>query len=126
MRRLATLFRLSQGIAGQVLVCSAAALLRRVIPRVELGKLADILLPEQEIRRDDLLDLLVRAGYARSEVVEDPGTFAVRGGVIDLFIPLYRYPTRIELFGDLVESIRFFDPATGELRSEDSSRFRVE
>src|SRR5262249_35228442 len=42
MRRLATLFRLSQGFAGQVLVASAPALLRRVIPRAELGKLSDI------------------------------------------------------------------------------------
>ncbi len=112
MRRLATLFRLSQGFAGQVLVCSAAAMCRRVIPRAELGKLADIFLPEQEIRREELLDLLGRAGYGRAEVVEDPGTYAVRGGVIDLFVPLYRYPARIELFGDLVESIRFFDPTT--------------
>ena len=45
-------------------------------------------------------------------VVEDPGTFAVRGGVIDVFVPLYRFPLRVELFGDLVESIRFFDPET--------------
>jgi transcription-repair coupling factor (superfamily II helicase) len=112
MRRLATLFRLSQGFAGQVLVASAPALLRRVIPRVELGKLTDILLPEAEIRRDALLETLARAGYGRTPVVEDPGTFAVRGGVIDLFVPLYRYPARVELFGDIIESIRFFDPVS--------------
>src|SRR5439155_26526998 len=90
MRRLATLFRLSQGFAGQVLVASAPALLRRVIPRAEMGKLADILVPESEIRRDALLATLARAGYGRTPVVEDPGTYAVRGGVIDLFVPLYR------------------------------------
>ncbi len=54
----------------------------------------------------------MRGGYARLPVVEDPGTFAVRGGVIDVFVPLYRFPVRIELFGDQVESIRFFDPET--------------
>ena len=53
-----------------------------------------------------------RGGYARTPVVEDPGTFAVRGGVLDVFVPLYRFPLRIELFGDVVESIRFFDPET--------------
>ena len=48
--------------------------------------------------------LLARGGYLRTPVVEDPGTFAVRGGVLDVFPPLYRFPVRIELFGDLVES----------------------
>jgi transcription-repair coupling factor (superfamily II helicase) len=112
MRRLSTLFRLSQGFAGQVLVMSAPALLRRVIPRDELGKLSDIVVAESDLARDKLVATLTRAGYARTPVVEDPGTFAVRGGVLDVFVPLYRFPARIELFGDIVESIRFFDPAT--------------
>ncbi len=112
MRRLATLFRLSQGFAGEVIVASAAALLRRVIPRAELAKLCDLVLPEQELDRDQLIGLLQRAGYGRTPVVEDPGTFAVRGGVVDVFPALYRLPVRIDLFGDLVESIRFYDPRT--------------
>jgi len=112
MRRLATLFRLSQGFAGQVLVASAPALLRRVVPRAELGKLSDIVVAESDVARDRLIETLARAGYGRSQVVEDPGTFAVRGGVLDVFVPLYRFPARIELFGDIVESIRFFDPVT--------------
>jgi transcription-repair coupling factor (superfamily II helicase) len=112
MRRLATLFRLSQGFAGQVLVASAPALLRRVIPRAELGKLSDIVVAESDVARDKLIETLARAGYGRTAVVEDPGTFAVRGGVLDVFVPLYRFPARIELFGDIVESIRFFDPVT--------------
>jgi transcription-repair coupling factor (superfamily II helicase) len=112
MRRLSTLFRLSQGFAGEVLVASASALLRRVIPRAELSRLCDLILPEQELDREHVAGLLSRAGYGRTPIVEDPGTFAVRGGVIDLFPPLYRYPVRIELLGDLVESIRFFDPDT--------------
>ncbi len=112
MRRLATLFRLSQGFAGDVLVASAPALLRRVIPRAELGTLCDVVVPDSDLNRDKLIDSLTRAGYGRSQVVEDPGTFAVRGGVIDVFSPLYRFPARVELFGDIVESIRFFDPIT--------------
>jgi transcription-repair coupling factor (superfamily II helicase) len=112
MRRLATLFRLAQGLGGDVLVASAPALLRRVIPRVELDKLSDIVLPQQELPRERFLGILERAGYGRAPVVEDPGTFAVRGGVIDLFSPLYKFPARVELFGDLVESIRSFDPQT--------------
>jgi len=112
MRRQATLFRLSQGFGGDVLVASAAALARRVIPRAEFAALVDVLAAEEEIDRDATAALLARTGYGRTPVVEDPGTFAVRGGVIDVFPPLYRFPVRLELLGDLVETIRFFDPVT--------------
>ena len=112
LRRMATLFRLSQGLAGEVLVTSAAGFARRVVPRASFAELVDVLQVEQEIDRDRTLSLLSRGGYTRAPVVEDPGTFAVRGAVIDLFVPLYRFPLRLELFGDLVESIRFFDPTT--------------
>ena len=50
-----------------------------------------------------------RRGTRASAVVEDPGTFAVRGAVIDLYPPVYRHPVRLELFGDEVESIRLYD-----------------
>jgi transcription-repair coupling factor (superfamily II helicase) len=109
---MATLFRLSQGVCGEVLVASPAALARRVVPRAAFAKLVDVLQAEEEIDRERTLALLARGGYGRAPVVEDPGTFAVRGGVIDVFVPLYRFPVRLELFGDLLESIRFFDPET--------------
>src|SRR5215831_2948184 len=112
MRRLAVLFRLAHGLTSPVLVLSAQAWARRVIPREGLMSLCDLLQSGQELQRDRTLAKLAAAGYMRVPVVEDPGTFAVRGGVVDLFSPLYRYPVRLELLGDLVESIRFFDPAT--------------
>ncbi|HEY3358357.1 MAG TPA: transcription-repair coupling factor [Polyangia bacterium] len=112
MQRLAVLFRLSQGFAGDALVMSAAAWARRVVPRAGFADLCDVIQAEEELDRDATAALLDRSGYGRVPVVEDPGTFAVRGGVLDVFPPLYRYPARIELFGDLVESIRFFDPQT--------------
>src|SRR5204862_2098018 len=74
--------------------------------------LVDVLQAEQLIDRDRSLRILARGGYSRAPVVEDPGTFAVRGGVIDIFVPLYRFPVRVELLGDVVESLRFFDPET--------------
>jgi transcription-repair coupling factor (superfamily II helicase) len=112
VQRMSTLFRLSQGMAAEVLVASAPALARRVVPRAAYGDLVDVVQKGEEVDRDALIGKLVRGGYARMPVVEDPGTFAVRGGVIDAFVPLYRFPLRVELFGDLVESIRFFDPET--------------
>ncbi|MBT8492875.1 MAG: hypothetical protein KJO07_07420, partial [Deltaproteobacteria bacterium] len=109
--RMSGLYRLSHpDLCPDIVVLSVESLTRRALAPAELEKLTTTLSAGGEIDRDGTAELLVRAGYARTQVVEDPGTFAVRGGVIDLFPSLYRYPIRIELFGDEVESIRTFDP----------------
>ena len=114
MQRMAALFRLTHGgdAARALVVLSVRSLVRKTIAPAELDALTDVLVVDQDIDRDAVIDLLVRAGYARAPIVEDPGTFAVRGGVLDIFPPLYAYPARIELFGDAVETMRSFDPAT--------------
>jgi transcription-repair coupling factor (superfamily II helicase) len=112
LRRMAALFRLSQGFAPRVLVASAAALCRRVIPRASFDALCEVVSVGSTLDRDATVAALLRAGFSRSPVVEDAGTFAVRGAVIDVFPPVYRHPVRIELFGDEVESIRLYDAAT--------------
>ena len=112
LRRMAALFRLSQGFAPRVLVASAAALFRRVVPRAPFDSLCEMIASGTTLDRDATVAALVRAGFSRSPVVEDAGTFAVRGAVIDLFPPIYKHPIRIELFGDEVESIRLYDAAT--------------
>ncbi|MEM9492672.1 MAG: hypothetical protein AAGC55_26225, partial [Myxococcota bacterium] len=112
--RMAALFRLASG-GGQlpaVTIISASSLLRRVIPPDQLLALSQTFADERDVDRDEAARALVAAGYARAPVVEDPGSFAVRGEVIDVFSPLYRYPVRIELFGDTIESLRMFDPDT--------------
>ncbi|MBK8480797.1 MAG: transcription-repair coupling factor [Proteobacteria bacterium] len=95
-----------------LVVCSAPALQRQVVPPQLLAALSLRLTVGATVDRDTLLAQLVAAGYERCPVVDDPGTFAVRGGIVDLFPPLYRYPTRLELLGDEIESLRLFDPAT--------------
>ncbi|PLV60179.1 transcription-repair coupling factor [Thermotoga sp. KOL6] len=55
---------------------------------------------------------LVRMGYERTFTVQAPGEFSIRGGIVDIFSPGYDHPIRIELFGDEVEEIRFFNVAT--------------
>jgi len=112
LRRMAVLFRLCQGFAPRVLVASASALFRKVIPRGPFEKLCDVIAPGATLRRDPTVAALVAAGFSRAAVVEDPGTFAVRGAVIDVFPPVYKHPVRIELFGDEVESLRLYDAAT--------------
>jgi len=124
LRRMAALFRLSRGFAPQVLVESAAALFRRVVPRAPFEGLCERIADGSTLDRDATVAALLRAGFSRASVVEDPGTFAVRGAVIDLYPPVYRHPIRIELFGDQIESIRLYDAATQRtLRALDAVYF---
>ncbi|HKF24806.1 MAG TPA: transcription-repair coupling factor, partial [Candidatus Acidoferrum sp.] len=61
---------------------------------------------------EEFLGHLGATGYARTEMVELPGQFAVRGGIVDIFSPEAPRPVRLELLGDTVESVREFDPRT--------------
>jgi transcription-repair coupling factor (superfamily II helicase) len=112
MQRLALLYRLVHHIAPPVLIASAAGLFRRVIPPGPFAQLCGAVEVGMALDRDALVGDLLRVGFGRTQVVDDPGTFAVRGSIIDVFSPLYRHPVRIELFGDDVESLRLFDAAT--------------
>ena len=109
--RLDTLFRLQNGQA-RITVMPVAAALQRLLPRKVLNDSSCYLLPGEEFERDDLLARLVRMGYANVPLVEDRGTFAVRGGILDIFPPNLRAPVRIEFFGDTAETMRAFDPLT--------------
>ena len=72
----------------------------------------------RSIRRGEMLDVdsllphLNTVGYHSTDVVEMPGEYALRGGILDVYSPEDERPVRIECFGDEVESIRKFDPAT--------------
>jgi transcription-repair coupling factor (superfamily II helicase) len=112
MQRLALLYRLAHRLAPPVVIASAAGLFRRVIPPDAFAQLGGAVEVGTALDRDLLVRDLLRVGFGRTQVVDDPGTFAVRGSVIDVFSPLYRHPVRIELFGDEVESLRLFDAAT--------------
>ncbi len=111
-QRLAGLFHLHLGDALSVVILSVRALARRVLPRAALDARSFQLSVEMEQDRDELAAKLTAAGYARVPLVEDPGTFAVRGGVFDVWSPLDAAPARLEFFGDLIEKIRAFDPQT--------------
>src|SRR5215813_11846870 len=110
-RRAATLFRLAAGQANfQVAPISAA--LWRYRPYYGYEALTRTLRPDDEVSLDGFVAHLGAVGYARTEMVEMPGQFAQRGGIVDLFSPEAPRPVRIELLGDTVESIREFDPRT--------------
>jgi transcription-repair coupling factor (superfamily II helicase) len=111
MSRMATLFHLAHDQPWSVLAVPAAALARKVVPRRELAKRADRVVVEQEVDRDALIRGLSEAGYLRVPIVEDPGSFAVRGALIDVWPPSSELPVRVELYGELVLSIKTFDAA---------------
>jgi transcription-repair coupling factor (superfamily II helicase) len=110
-RRAVTLYRLGNGEVSLVIAPMAAAMWRYQDPYVYLT-LARTLAKDAEVAHEELIAHLVGTGYARTEMVELPGQFAVRGGIIDIFSPEAARPVRIELLGDTVESAREFDPRT--------------
>ncbi len=89
---------------------SARGLARRVVPRSAVERGSDLLAKGVEIARETLAEKLVLLGFTRVPLVEDPGTFAVRGGIVDLWSPAQAAPVRLEFFGDEIESCRAFDP----------------
>ncbi|WP_437909017.1 transcription-repair coupling factor [Sorangium sp. So ce327] len=108
--RLATLFHLGMDLPWSVLVCPIAALARKVVPRDEITEHAELVIAEQEMDRDALSARLGASGYVRSPLVEDPGTFAVRGALLDVWAPSAELPVRIDFYGDIVASIKIFNP----------------
>ncbi|MDQ7781505.1 MAG: transcription-repair coupling factor [Desulfomonilaceae bacterium] len=114
--RMTALHRLCSASSPRVVVLGLDALVRKIIPKSVFQAKSFSVEVGQDIDRDSMIADLAAAGYSRSPLVEDAGDFSVRGFIIDVYSPLYPYPTRIEQMGDRVESIRFFDPANQRSR----------
>jgi transcription-repair coupling factor (superfamily II helicase) len=110
--RLRILYQLLEEKAPAIVVTTVGALLQKIIPRHEISRYAELVIAGEEIERDYLITKLICGGYTRTPIVEEPGDFSVRGGIIDIFSPLYPDPLRIEFYGDLVESMRFFSASS--------------
>ncbi len=109
MSRMATLCHLAANLPWKALVLPASALARKVVPRLALAEHTSRVVVGDELDRDSLIVKLSEVGYLRAPVVEDPGAFAVRGSLIDVWPPNREMPVRIELDGDMVMSIKSFD-----------------
>ncbi len=118
MGRAATLFRLATRSDWRFLVVPAPALLRKVVPADVLRAGGLRLELEGELDLEDTCRRLTEAGYLRVPVVEDAGSFAVRGGLLDVWPPGDASPLRVELYGDFIERFRRFDPDTQRTREE--------
>jgi transcription-repair coupling factor (superfamily II helicase) len=109
--RMGTLFQL---ICGNplIIVTSVPALLQKTIPRKFFEEYIQAITTHDTVDRDILAAKLAEEGYSQSTLVEEPGEYSLRGNILDLFIPSTAFPYRLEFFGDDLESIRTFDPAT--------------
>ncbi len=110
MARMAVLARLAAGEAWSVLVVPVVGLVRKVPPRAVVERHTLRIQKDAEVAREALAEQLVEAGYLHVPLVEDPGSFAARGALLDVWSPSDAAPRRVELYGDLVLSIRAFDP----------------
>ncbi|WP_106639249.1 transcription-repair coupling factor [Allosphingosinicella vermicomposti] len=96
----------------QLLVTTVNAATQRTLTPFRIRQLVARLAPGERIDRDRLAVLLNANGYVRVESVQDAGEYAVRGGLVDLFPSGEEEALRLDFFGDEIETVRRFDPAT--------------
>ena len=99
-------------INAPIIVTPAHAVITRTLSRREFLKSIRILKVNQEYPLDRLIDQVIKRGYEPVNTVIAPGQFARRGGIIDLWPPAEAFPVRLDFFGDVVESLRYFDPTS--------------
>ena len=110
-KRLRQLFDLAQS-RTPLQIFTWESLSQRTMPKEVLLNAAFSLEVGTEYRLEDLLDRLISAGYSRCGMVEGPGQFAVRGGILDIYSPAADRPVRAEFFGDELDTMGYFDPET--------------
>lgn len=108
----------------QAVVAPVDAALQLTLPPDELKKRTLTIEKGGEITVEKAADFLIGAGYSRAEQVEGSGQFAVRGGIIDFFPPDSDYPVRIELWGDNVDGISFFE-VESQRRTQTLDRVKI-
>ncbi len=111
--RMATLAALTHGMPSTyVLLTTVNAATQKVPARSILKEAAFTARVDSRIDEDKLRNYLTRMGFTQAPTVMEPGDYAVRGGIIDIFPPGQSGPVRLDLFGDVLDSARRFDPAT--------------
>jgi len=95
-----------------IFVTSARSLMTRTLPRRDFLKACKKLSAGQTIQPDTLSRSWVEIGYQRVNTVLEPGQFSRRGGIMDVWTPAEKLPVRLDFFGDEIETIRRFDPAS--------------
>jgi len=110
--RAEVLNELNKKIGRPLIVTYAEALTEKVVTRVDLQKNTFEIETGHKISLDFVDEIFHEFHFIKVDYVYEPGQYAVRGGILDIFSFANDFPFRIELFGDEVESIRKFDPST--------------
>lgn len=105
------IFALSAMLNGEcrAVICSPEAAAQLTVPPKTLEERTLTLSQDMDIALDELVERLAAAGYSRCDLIEGPGQFSVRGGIVDIFPPSSSAPCRLELWGDTVDSLTYFD-----------------
>lgn len=112
LQRAETLSELSKNKPGAMVVTYPEALAEKVINRKELQSNTLKIELGNALSLDFINEFLVEYEFERVDFVYEPGQFAIRGGIVDIFSFSNEHPYRIEFFGDTIESIRSFDVET--------------
>lgn len=112
MLRTEALTKLSAGGNRKIMVTYPEALFEKVVLRDTLSSNIISIKANDTINLNSLMELFVMYGFERTDFVYEPGQFALRGGILDIYSFGNEKPYRVELFGNEVDSIRIFDPET--------------
>lgn len=115
------LFKAQHAKPGELFIATLEGLLQKTMPAA-IFKRHCFRFRKGDAIPEDFTPLLHRLGYLPAPMVEDVGNFSARGGILDLYSPAHELPVRLELFGDEIESLRFFDPE-GQRSSRDIDAF---
>jgi transcription-repair coupling factor (superfamily II helicase) len=99
-------------ITPPIIIAPLRALMSRTLPRRDFLKAVKTLKVGQVVQPDELARQWVALGYEATHIVTTTGQFSRRGGILDVWPPAEPHPVRIEFFGDEVDTLRRFDPAT--------------
>lgn len=112
LSRTEVIARLNSGTKDLILLSFPEAMSEKIVSKKYVSEHTLMIRQEDELEQDVLLEKLVSMGFIRVDFVVEPGQFALRGGLMDVFSYAYDHPYRIEFFGDEVESIRTFQPSS--------------
>jgi len=91
--RLAALSKIMNSTSEPLIIVTVVdTILQKLIPKKEINDFAELVIANEEIDRDALIKKLESGGYTRTSLVEDPGEYSVRGGILDIFSPGETYP----------------------------------
>lgn len=105
------LYTIRSLLAGDkyIVVTTQNGLKKRLLSVESYKNSVKVIKKDDEIKIDDLVDLLHANGYERNYIVEKAGEYSVRGGIVDIFTKENKYPYRLDFFGDFIEEIKVFD-----------------